>query len=909
MNTKLPIFQFKNVIVNAVNENPVTIVTAETGSGKSTQVCQYLYEEGYDVVVTEPRRLAAVSLAKRVKYEMNADNGTVAYKTAFESTETQDTRILFCTDGLQLVRSLTRSRKSARPQVLILDEVHEWNLNQETLVAWVKLCLNEGWDTKVVIMSATLECDELQSFFNGSTPIIRASGSLFPVSYEHRYDYKFVDSIVELVREGKNVLAFVAGKKEIADTIEELTEERITAVILPLHGELTIEEQQKCFDSYSQPKVIVSTNVAQTSVTVPDIDAVVDLGNERRVECHDGIQGIFLNDISQADCIQRKGRAGRTKEGTYILCSDKGLEKRVEFSTPEIQRSILDQVVLRLSAVGIDSRKLEFFHQPGDNQLALAHEVLENLGALEDNEITELGKKMARLPLSARNSRMLCAAEEYGVVDEIITISAILEVGSLLAHVSQACYSDFTNERGSDLLAELDVWEVIKTGNFRFAKDFRDKNLSIKSYKRIEELREKLEFTVSQTMELGSTGDREAIKKVCVLGMMDSLYFKSGWEEYTDGKGEFKLDRKSVCSNSRWIVGIPHTIEFQDKRWSGMTRKMTIINQATAVDIESLMEQSPHLVESGWDTSAYNTPTYNPADDEILGKYVVKFKGIVIKSDYISSKEHPQYEELKQEYLERKQNQENYWREKHREDEERRKLAEFKRQQEIASRQKEIVVGGKTYTVHWDGYYQPHPFISVTVEELLHIEETSLKLDNGREVEIHCNSEVRNNFVTLKEVIKSKMLSGARKGILPSHYPKQRIARREDLHVLLPHVGKTLVWKDTTEEIYSHIHLAPVEGVICLAITTDEVMAETGNRNALQALIMRVVKERYNEKKFMLKLKGKWVWSKTREKAKADFDAFVEDALESISIETVEDTFDYLEEAFAECVKDLSEAS
>ncbi|MBR3153089.1 MAG: DEAD/DEAH box helicase, partial [Clostridia bacterium] len=274
----LPIAKYKDEIVKAVIENDIVILTAETGSGKSTQVPQYLAEIFQSVVVTEPRIMAAKTLAQRVADEMDVRVGIdVGYRTAYEKCALPTSKITYVTDGLQLVRTIFDENKENK-NVLIIDEVHEWNLNIENLIAYCKFCKNE-WNTKVVIMSATMESNKLAEYFGEGTAVVDVPGSLYDVQVEERPKEFLIDSILENVSLRKNVLVFVPGKREISNVIEEL--KGTNAVILPLHAEMDWEEQNLCFKSYPNSKVIVATNVAQTSLTIPDIDVVVDTGLAR----------------------------------------------------------------------------------------------------------------------------------------------------------------------------------------------------------------------------------------------------------------------------------------------------------------------------------------------------------------------------------------------------------------------------------------------------------------------------------------------------------------------------------------------------------------------------------------------------------------------------------------------------
>ncbi|PSO44749.1 MAG: ATP-dependent RNA helicase HrpA, partial [Parcubacteria group bacterium SW_4_49_11] len=311
----LPVNSFRQQILESVAGNPVTIITAETGAGKSTQAPQFLLEAGYSAVCTQPRRLAARTVAERVAEEMGENLGqTVGYRTAVDRQDGLDTQLLFCTDGLALVRELMGQNEV---DILLMDEVHEWNENVEVLLAWAKQQIDRGENFKLVLMSATLESEKLSEFFDGA-PVIDVPGRLYPVEERQPRGKNPEEDVASLVKEGRNVLLFQPGTGEIQDSVNKLQNMELNAEVLPLHGQLDKADQQACFQHFSRPKVVCATNVAQTSVTIDDIDAVVDTGKERRKEVLHGVEGLYLRPISLADAKQRQGRAGRTRAGVYI---------------------------------------------------------------------------------------------------------------------------------------------------------------------------------------------------------------------------------------------------------------------------------------------------------------------------------------------------------------------------------------------------------------------------------------------------------------------------------------------------------------------------------------------------------------------------------------------------------------
>lgn len=296
--------------------------------------------------------------------------------------------------------------------------------------------------------------------------------------------------------------------------MKELYMSKVNAKILPLHGELAYAEQKKCFDSYFSPNVIVATNVAQTSITIPNISAVVDTGKENQIEAHNGIKNLVTRNISQADILQRKCRAGRTRNGKYILCSNVLFEERPEFTVPEIQRTLLNQKVLRLAAQRIDAVDFEFFHQPDIEEIKRAKQTLIDLGALSKNdEVTPIRYKMAKMPVSVESARMIAEAEKYGVTEEVIYIASILEFGGLL--MRDIGYRKFTYEANSDLLAELDVWNAIQNIK-EIKKEIKLEEMGINenAYRRIKEQIEKMHIALDGVVEMKSDSKkRECIRK------------------------------------------------------------------------------------------------------------------------------------------------------------------------------------------------------------------------------------------------------------------------------------------------------------------------------------------------------------------------------------------------------------
>ena len=653
---RLPITDFRTEIISAVSDNPVTIITAETGAGKSTQVPQYLIDEDYNIVVTQPRRLAARMVAERVAEEYGCPFGdTVGFRTAYERQDSQKTRCLFVTDGLALVRELMGVGEHT---ILVLDEVHEWNLNMEVLVAWAKRQIKSSPDFKVVIMSATLEAEKMSAFFDNA-PVISVPGRLFPV-VEKPAGESIIDDAAELLKAGRNVLIFHPGKAEISATVEGLKNIKdLSAEILPLHGQLSSGEQKACFKHYAQPKCVVSTNVAQTSVTIDDIDAVIDSGMERRVEIVDSVEGLYLKPVSKADAKQRKGRSGRCKEGVYIdHCPT---DRRLDFPKAEILRVRLDQMVLRLAQTGIDAEEMEFFHQPEKSEIREAKRALRSLGCMDDdNRVTAIGRQVARLPISVHLGRMIVEANRLGVVDDVIDLAAVLEQGEVTArYIYESGYKVDAgpvwkkvfcqDEQDSDVMAQLAVFQKAR----KMSNDERRlKGVFVKAYYQAKEKRRHLAGALrGKVKNFQSTGQREDIVKCLISGMVDHLYHLK-YDEYYDETGESRrLNRGSVINSAEWLVGFPWDLQIKARRGGMMT--LSLVTMATRVTPEMLISAAPQAVEqeSGLE------PNYSPEKDMVFSTTRYTFDGQLILEEIVESPDHPEAFQLRTEWLSKQEGQ------------------------------------------------------------------------------------------------------------------------------------------------------------------------------------------------------------------------------------------------------------
>ncbi len=430
----LPVYRHKDKILDALKDNQVVIVESPTGSGKTTQIPLILKEAGYDekgiIGITQPRRIATLSICEFIKKQIEDKGNYCAYTMRFDDTSNKDTRIKVMTDGI-LLQEVKADPKLSRYSVLMIDEAHERSLNIDFILGLVKEIIQKRKDLKIIISSATINAKSFSEFFDNA-PIVTIDSKPFPVEVEYfplRFERDNADfyyqSILKLVKksvespEGGDILIFLPGEGEIKDCIEVLKTSSISKklIIYPLYGRLSKEEQEEVFTPTpsGKRKVVVSTNIAETSVTIDGIRTVIDSGMAK-VNFYN--QKNYTSEltpvsISRSSADQRKGRAGRTNSGVcYRLYSKDNFEKRPEFNEEEILHSDLAEVVLRMSELGIyNTESFPFITPPMKNALQSAEETLILIGAItEDHHLTAIGEEMIKFPLLPRLSRVIVEA-------------------------------------------------------------------------------------------------------------------------------------------------------------------------------------------------------------------------------------------------------------------------------------------------------------------------------------------------------------------------------------------------------------------------------------------------------------------------------------------------------------------
>jgi ATP-dependent helicase HrpA len=480
---ELPVSQRKDEIAEAIRSHQVVIIAGETGSGKTTQIPKICLELGRGVTGqighTQPRRLAARTVAERIAEELGSPLGeTVGYKVRFTGRSADDTLIKLMTDGI-LLTELARDRHLNRYDTLIIDEAHERSLNIDFILGYLRQLLPERPDLKVIITSATIDPERFASAFGGA-PVVEVSGRTYPVEVRYRpvdqdadQAQAISDAVDELSAEGPgDILAFLSGEREIRDTADTLAgRERLE--VLPLYSRLSAADQHKVFQRPAAGftrRVVLATNVAETSLTVPGIKYVIDPGTARisRYSHRTKVQRLPIEPISQASANQRKGRCGRTADGICIrLYSEEDFESRPEFTEPEILRTNLASVILQMAAIGLgEVPAFPFIDPPDPRNIADGLTLLAELNAFSAGRITGLGRRLARLPVDPRIGRMILEADKNGCVREVLIIASALSIIDPRERPTDAQQAADDKHRrfadpDSDFTAYLNLWDYL----------------------------------------------------------------------------------------------------------------------------------------------------------------------------------------------------------------------------------------------------------------------------------------------------------------------------------------------------------------------------------------------------------------------------------------------------------------
>ncbi len=562
----LPVSQKRDDIAQAIAHHQVVIVVSETGSGKTTQlpkICAELGRGKYGLIGhTQPRRLAARSVANRIAEEMETElGGFVGYKVRFTDQISDQTQIKLMTDGI-LLAEIQNDRFLNQYDTIIIDEAHERSLNIDFILGYLKQLLPRRPDLKVIITSATIDPERFSKHFSNA-PIIEVSGRTYPVEVRYRplagdddseSDRDQLEGIFqavdELCDEGLgDILIFMNGEREIRDTADALSKRNLRDTeIVPLYARLSAGEQNKIFQPHAGRRIVLATNVAETSLTVPGIKYVIDPGTARisRYSYRTKVQRLPIEPISQASANQRKGRCGRTEEGICIrLYSEEDFLSRPEFTDPEILRTNLASVILQMTALGLgDIEAFPFVEAPDKRNIQDGVRLLEELGAINDQikdpkkRLTESGKQLARLPIDPRLARMVLEASKLGCLKEVMIIASALSIQDPRERPSDKQQSADDkhrrfNHEDSDFLTLVNLWHYIgQQQKALTSNQFRRQcKLDYLNYLRVREWQDVYTQLHQSTREMGfklndEPGSYHAVHSAILVGLLSHIGMK-----------------------------------------------------------------------------------------------------------------------------------------------------------------------------------------------------------------------------------------------------------------------------------------------------------------------------------------------------------------------------------------------
>ncbi|XP_031610135.1 pre-mRNA-splicing factor ATP-dependent RNA helicase DHX16 [Oreochromis aureus] len=643
----LPIFPYREDLLAAINKHQILVIEGETGSGKTTQIPQYLLEDGYTkggmkIGCTQPRRVAAMSVAARVAEEMSVKLGNeVGYSIRFEDCTSERTVLKYMTDGM-LLREFLTEPDLASYSVIIIDEAHERTLHTDILFGLIKDIARFRSDLKVLVASATLDTERFSCFFDDA-PVFRIPGRRFPVDIfytkapEADYLEACVVSVLQIhvTQPPGDILVFLTGQEEI-EACCELLQERCRRLgskiaellVLPIYANLPSDMQAKIFNPTppGARKVVVATNIAETSLTIDGIIYVIDPGfcKQKSYNARTGMESLIVTPCSRASANQRAGRAGRVAAGKcFRLYTAWAYKHEMEETTvPEIQRTNLGNVVLLLKSLGInDLIHFDFMDPPPHETLVLALEQLYALGALNHlGELTKLGRRMAELPVDPMLSKMILASEQYKCSEEVLTIAAMLSVNNSIFYRPKDKVVHADNARmnfvvpGGDHLVLLNVYnQWVESG---YSTQWCYENfIQFRSMRRARDVRDQLEGLMDriEVEVVSCQGDSVPVRKAVTAGYFyhTARLSKGGYKTVKHQQTVYVHPNSSLFEEQpRWLIY--HELVFTTKEF---------MRQVIEIESGWLLEVAPHYYKSKEleDSSSKKMPRKQGKTKEELG--------------------------------------------------------------------------------------------------------------------------------------------------------------------------------------------------------------------------------------------------------------------------------------------------
>lgn len=652
----LPVSQRKAEIQKLLSEHQVIVVAGETGSGKTTQLPKMCLELGFGnlgmIGHTQPRRIAARSVAARIAEELETElGGLVGYKVRFNDQISNDTQIKLMTDGI-LLAEIQNDRFLNQYSCLIIDEAHERSLNNDFILGYLKQLLPRRRDLKLIITSATIDVERFSKHFNNA-PIIEVSGRTYPVEVRYRPVVEeddqdqlqgILNAVDELQAEGRgDILIFMNGEREIRDTAEALQKQNLKHTeILPLFARLSAQEQNKIFHPSGLNRIVLATNVAETSLTVPGIKYVIDPGTARisRYSYRTKVQRLPIEPISQASANQRKGRCGRVSEGICIrLYSEEDFNSRPEFTDPEILRTNLASVILQMTALGLDDiEAFPFVDAPDKRHIQDGIKLLEELGAFEmvhtkageKRQLTAVGRQLSQLPVDPRLAKMLLSAVSQGALYEVMIIVAALSIQDPRERpqekqqASDEKHRRFADKK-SDFLAFLNLWRYLQEQQKELSKNqFRRQcQKDFLNYLRIREWQDiyhQIRLTVRE-MGLSINSEKaeyQQIHTALLSGLLSHIGLKEAEKQQYLGarNAHFAIFPNSVLfkKQPKWVMAA-ELVE-TSKLWGRMVAE---------IEPEWIEPLAEHLIKK-----SYSEPRWSKSHGAVIADEKVTLYGVPI---------------------------------------------------------------------------------------------------------------------------------------------------------------------------------------------------------------------------------------------------------------------------------------
>ena len=655
----LPITERRQELLSVIRDNQVVVVAGETGSGKSTQLPKLCLELGRGqkglIGHTQPRRIAARTIAERIAEELGTTLGDlVGYTVRFTDQVGDATRVKVMTDGI-LLNETHRDRLLSKYDTIIIDEAHERSLNIDFLLGYLKTILPKRPDLKVIITSATIDTERFSEHFGGA-PVVEVSGRTYPVEVRYRplddptrdevrdQPQGICEAVEELFTEGDgDILVFCAGEREIRDAVEAIDELRLPHTeVIPMFGRLSAAEQHRVFQPHTGRRVVVATNVAETSLTVPGIRYVVDCGTARisRFSKRTKVQRLPIEDISRASAAQRAGRCGRLGPGIAIrLYSQDDLDSRPEFTDPEILRTQLASVILRMAALGIgDMETFPFLDPPDGRTIRDGMALLAELQAVDPESlgsgrwVTKIGRSLTRLPVDVRLARMLVEADRNGSLREALIIVAALAIQDPRERPTgeeakaDQLHARFSDER-SDFVTWLNLWSHLGSvrrsrSSNQFRKMCREEFLN---YRRVREWQDVHSQLVRATEDLGMKRVRnpappELIHQALLTGLLSQVGTKDPESyEYRGARGvRFSLSPGSTLfkRGPTWVMA-GQLVE-TGRMWA---------RQVAGITPEEVEAAAEHLVKR-----SHSDPWWDPEKGAALTNESVSLYGLPLQT-------------------------------------------------------------------------------------------------------------------------------------------------------------------------------------------------------------------------------------------------------------------------------------